>query len=79
MNIKSLFEPLGKEYCDYFYILSIFFFVIFVLTTVSVLMKCLGKKKSGLKLSDCVILITQPLMLYFINRLYYSMCVGSLA
>ena len=77
MDIKSLFEPLGAQYCDYFYLLSIFFFVIFVITTVTILMKCFSKKK-GLKLTDCDILITQPLMLYFINRLYYSMCVGSL-
>ena len=78
MNIKSFFEPLGVEYCDYFYVLSIIFFVIFVITTITVIMKCFSKKK-GMKLSDCFILITQPLMLYFINRLYYSMCVGSLA
>ena len=78
MNIKSLFGPLGPQYCDYFYFLTIFFFVIFVLTTVTVLMKCFNKK-NGLKLTDCFILITQPLMLYFINRLYYSMCLGSLA
>lgn len=76
--MNSLFGPLGPKYCDYFYFLTIFFFVIFVITTVTVLMKCLNKK-SGLKLTDCFILITQPLMLYFINRLYYSMCLGSLA
>jgi hypothetical protein len=76
MDFRSLFTPLGSEYCDYFYILSVFFFVLFVITTITVLMQFFGKRK--LKLSESVILITQPLMLYFINRLYYSMCAGSL-
>ncbi len=77
MNLQSLFGPLGPQYCDYFYFLTVFFFIIFVITTLTVLMKCFSKKR-GLKLTDCFILITQPLMLYFINRLYYSMCMGSL-
>ena len=77
MNLKSLFGPLGPQYCDYFYFLTVFFFIVFVVTTLTVLMKCFSKKR-GLKLTDCFILITQPLMLYFINRLYYSMCMGSL-
>ena len=77
MDIKSFFAPLGPQYCDYFWILSIFFFVVFLFTAFMVLTKCFSKK--GMKLTDCFILLTQPLMLYFINRLYYSMCVGSIA
>lgn len=76
MDFKSLFSPLGQQYCDYFYFLSVLFFLIFVFTTFTVIIKCFDKK--GMKLTDSIILITQPLMLYFINRLYYSMCIGSL-
>jgi hypothetical protein len=39
-------------------------------------MSFVGKK--SMKLTDALIIVTQPLLLYFINRLYYSMCVGSL-
>ena len=28
MKIQDLFEPLGAKYCDYFYYLSVIFFVI---------------------------------------------------
>jgi hypothetical protein len=76
MNIKDLFSPLGQQYCDYFYLLSIIFFVFFVLACATVVLKFFGK--GSIKLTDALILVTQPLLLYFINRLYYSMCAGSL-
>ena len=72
----DLFSPLSHKYCDYFYILSIIFFVVFLFTTVMCVMNLL--KKKSMKLTDAAILITQPLLLYFINRLYFSMCVGAL-
>jgi hypothetical protein len=76
MNIADLFSPLDRKYCDYFYFLSVLFFVMFVIMVVKVLSEFLGKGKP--KLADCLVLLTQPLLLYFINRLNYSMCVGSL-
>ena len=77
MNVQSLFMPISKKYCDYFYILSIIFFVLFLATSIVGIMSLFDKK--GMKLADVLILVTQPLILYFINRLYYSMCVGSLS
>ncbi len=76
MNIKELFNPLSHKYCDYFYFLSVIFFVLFLFTIIICGMSFFQKK--SMKLSDSIILITQPLILYFINRLYYSMCVGAL-
>ncbi len=77
MNVQNLFTPISKKYCDYFYILSIIFFVLFVAAAIVGIMSLFDKK--GMKLADVLILVTQPLILYFINRLYYSMCVGSLS
>lgn len=76
MNVQDLFSPLSQQYCDYFYFLSIIFFVFFVLAAGQVVMNFFDKK--SMKLTDALIIVTQPLLLYFINRLYYSMCVGSL-
>lgn len=76
MNIKELFSPLSHKYCDYFYFLSVIFFVLFLFATITCGMSFFQKK--SMKLSESLILISQPLMLYFINRLYYSMCVGAL-
>ncbi len=74
---EDLFSPLSQSYCDYFYFLSVIFFVLFVFALATVVKSLLGKK--SMKLTDCLILISQPLLLYFINRLYYSMCMGALA
>lgn len=76
MNIADLFSPLDRKYCDYFYFLSVLFFVMFVMMVIKVLSEVFGKGKP--RFADCLVLLTQPLLLYFINRLNYSMCVGSL-
>lgn len=74
--MESLFGPLKSEYCNYFYILEIFFFVITILMAITVVRSFFTKKPMTLETS--VNLIMGPLVAYFINRLYYSMCVNSL-
>ncbi len=76
MNVQDLFSPLSHRYCDYFYFLSVIFFVLFLFAGVTCFMSLFEKK--SIKLTDALVLMSQPLLLYFINRLYYSMCVGAL-
>lgn len=76
LNVRGLFSPLKSKYCDYFYILSVIFFVFFVVTFIASLVSLMSKKP--MPLSNALILCAQPLILYFINRLYYSMCINSL-
>jgi len=77
MKIQDLFEPLSAKYCDYFYYLTVIFFIITCMTVLSLLVNVVqGKNK--MKLSKMAIVVSQPLILYFINRLNYSMCVGAL-
>ena len=75
--LDTLFSPLGPQYCNYFYYLTVFFFAMFVFSAV-VILKSFFTDKKTMKASDIVMILTQPLLLYFVNRLYYSMCVGSL-
>ena len=77
MKIQDLFEPLSVKYCNYFYYLSVIFFVVMCMAVLSVLLS-LVQGKNKMKLSEMVMVVSQPLLLYFINRLYYSLCVGSL-
>ena len=76
MNVQDLFSPLSQQYCDYFYFLSVIFFVLFLFAAITCIMSLFEKK--SIKMTDALVLMTQPLLLYFINRLYYSMCVGAL-
>lgn len=77
MKIQDLFEPLSVKYCDYFYYLSVIFFVVTCMGALSIIASLIqGKNK--MKFSEMIVIISQPLLLYFINRLNYSMCVGAL-
>lgn len=75
-TMDYLFGPIGREYCMYFYFLSILAFVLFVLSAaVIVNLVVKGKKFDTM---NSFIMLFQPFLLYFVNRIFYSMCVNSL-
>ena len=77
MNADSLFGPLSKDYCIWFYFLSVIGMVLLVFLVVSGLIFGLRKK---LGLSFYFHLLTGSLVyaiFYFQNRLLYSMCIGA--
>ncbi len=74
--MNTLFGPLDQTYCNYFYYLEVLFFGIFLFTVGMVLKTLMTQKKYDP--AQLFIVILQPLTMYFVNRLYYSMCVGSL-
>jgi hypothetical protein len=74
--MDKFFGPLDASYCSYFYFLSMIAFFSFVATSLGCLFGLLNKKKSDMKL--CAALAVQSLFGYFMNRLLYSMCIGSL-
>ena len=74
--MNTLFGPLDQSYCNYFYYLEVLFFGIFIFTVGMVLKTMLTQKKY--EPAQLFLVVLQPLTMYFVNRLYYSMCVGSL-
>ncbi len=74
---KSLFSPLPSEYCNFFLYVSIFSFVILVVSAIYVIYS-LVNKKNHINFAQIMILLFQPLLLYFVNRLYFSMCINSI-
>ena len=74
--MQTLFGPLDRAYCNYFYYLSIFFFALFAFAAAKCVLTLVKGKKLGVM--ECMMTLLQPLLMYFINRLYFSMCVGSL-
>ncbi len=74
--LSTAVAPLGREYCDYFYYLSIINFLILIYIILAGLYTMLfDKKKDGL---FTILLVALPTVVaYFTNRLLYSMCVGS--
>lgn len=74
--MNTLFGPLDQTYCNYFYYLEVLFFGIFLFTVGMVLKTLMTQKKYDP--AQLFIVILQPLTMYFVNRLYYSMCINSL-
>tara|TARA_Y100000768_G_scaffold358776_1_gene314820 strand:- start:388 stop:618 length:231 start_codon:yes stop_codon:yes gene_type:complete len=75
MNIldQTFFAPLGKEYCAYFYWLTVISFLMLAMAVVHSALSLFEKKA---KLLPSLLGLIGPVLLYFSNRLLYSMCVG---
>jgi hypothetical protein len=71
--VDNLFSPLGKEYCVYFYWLSVIAFIFLLLVLYNSLRLLL---KGKFKVLYFVISLFGPGLMYFNNRLLYSMCLN---
>lgn len=73
---NNVFSPLGKDYCNYFFYLSIINFMLLIYILLSALYVFVYDKKKDTIFQ--IVLVALPTFLgYFTNRLLYSMCVGS--
>lgn len=77
-NISSIFSPLHKEFCIYFYYLSVFGFALLIFTLLSAIVVTIVKKKGFDFVLQMILLSLGYFIFYFQNRLLYSMCVNSL-
>ena len=75
--LESFFGPLSKDYCLYFYILSIVGFVLLTMMLASTLMIGITKRKGIEFYLQTVSIAIAYGIFYFQNRLLYSMCVGN--
>ena len=74
------FSPLGKEWCLYYYVLLVIAFLGFLITLVSAFISVFGAKKftaTGFLKNSFGPVLTS-LIVYFLSRLTYSICVGAL-
>lgn len=74
MDVNTLFGPLSKEYCLWFYLLSIIGFALFAFILISGIVMGVSKKRD---MSFYLHLFAGSLayaIFYFQNRLLYSMC-----
>ena len=77
--MNTYFGPLGQEYCIYFYALSIFFGIAFVLSVISVITYMITHiNKIDMKmLIHTFFLLINSFLAYLVNRLLHTMCVRS--
>ena len=78
-NIMNLlFGDLNVKYCKYFFVLSVLGLITSIIFTVLLLLRMfkLIKNYNSFILFQ---LFINSLLFYFVNRLYYSMCIKSLS
>ena len=76
-SFNSLFAPLGKEYCMYFYYMSVIGLLSFIFGIISMLYLLIKKKFDTYSAINSVTLLVSTLLSYFLNRLMYTMCIAS--
>ena len=79
--LDSVTGPLNKNSCVYFYVWSLFFFIVLVITFIThiiILFKDY-KKLSGHHILSAVVILINLFLAYFVNRLFLTMCNKSLA
>ena len=77
--IQSAFGPLGSNYCDWFFILSVLGFVMLVVLLLSTLFVGISKKKGIDFYMQSLSIALGYGIFYFQNRLLHTMCVASLS
>jgi hypothetical protein len=76
--MSNLFGPLGKEYCVWFYFLSVLSFVSLLFFLVPAFYKGIVSKKDIWYYLGVLVVALMYGITYFQNRLLYSMCSGSM-
>jgi len=76
MNFEQLFGALPQQYCTYFSFLSVFFFVMAAVVALSYVMGLFGKKKQNF--AFFLLPFLSYFVMYFQNRLLYTMCAAAL-
>lgn len=75
--LQTIFGPLGKDYCLYFYFLSMLGFFLLAMLVITSLMVGISQRK-GMDFYYQMLTVGFAYgILYFQNRLLHSMCVGS--
>jgi hypothetical protein len=74
--MNTLFGPLDRKYCAYFYLLSIIGFVLLAILVLSSLMVGLSKGKGLEFYMQMFSVALGYAIFYFQNRLLHTMCAG---
>jgi hypothetical protein len=72
--VHQLFGPMSKFYCNWFFYLSVFGFVLFTIAVIAFLMMAVSKKQSSKFYFQMFMVCLGYFVFYFQNRLLYSMC-----
>lgn len=75
--MDQYFGPLPREFCVYFYVLSILFGFLFVMSTISIAYFMIThiKKVNTMFIVNSIFILINSFLAYIANRLLHTMCV----
>ena len=78
--IDKYFGPLPREYCVYFYALSIVFGIMFAMSAVSIAYFMIThiKKVNTMFIVNSIFVLLNSFLAYLANRLLHTMCVKAI-
>ena len=78
--MDQYFGPLPREYCVYFYALSIVFGIMFIMSAISIAYFMIThiKKVNTMFIVNSVFILLNSFLAYLANRLLHTMCVKSI-
>jgi len=76
--METLFGPLDRIFCDYFWLLSVLGFVLLAVLLISSLLVGISKNKGMDFYFQTISIALGYAIFYFQNRLLHSMCSGSM-
>jgi len=74
----TLFGPLDRKFCDYFWLLSVLGFVLLAVLLISSLLVGISKNKGMDFYFQTISIALGYAIFYFQNRLLHSMCAGTM-
>ena len=74
LTLNSLFGPLDRKYCDWFYYLSIIAVIFMVLTVAALVVALFSQQVKYEYVGGAVYAVLMYAAFYFQNRLLYGMC-----
>lgn len=76
--MDKLFGPMHKDFCMYFYYLSIFGFALVVISFITMLRLALTRKRNASFYVNSLMVLLGYGIFYFQNRLLHTMCSNAL-
>ena len=76
--METLFGPLDRKFCDYFWLLSVLGFVLLAVLLISSLLVGISKNKGMDFYFQTISIALGYAIFYFQNRFLHSMCSGSM-
>jgi len=73
-DFNSLFAPMNKKYCDLFYGISVFYFILMISSIVSLIFLFKDIKRNKFLIVNSVVIIVMLGINYIYNRLLFNMC-----